>query len=126
MVRLYGITSVQTYIYFNNSPRDGMYFKSTVRTYYTFFCYYYIITDLLDLDIYPVVCIRATTRTCPPYQHFPADTSLRIIDTLGALFSFYGVYQYCVKALLKPTIWTQVPWFVPHCLLCQSYLTRDM
>ena len=33
MVRLYGITSVQTYIYFNNSPRDGVYFKSTVRTY---------------------------------------------------------------------------------------------
>ncbi|KAI0687814.1 hypothetical protein BC835DRAFT_1419648 [Cytidiella melzeri] len=27
---LYGITSVQTYIYFNNSPRDGTYMKATM------------------------------------------------------------------------------------------------
>ena len=103
--RMFGITTIQAYHYFQNSRRDPLIFKSIVCTRSL---KYFEITDarIAHIDIFSMVCSSIYVSDLTDANN---DERYRMIDVFHFSITFHIIYFYSILhygdifALLSPT-----------------------
>ena len=100
---LFGITTMQAFLYFKGSSQDRWPFKLLVRKTIKFHLKIFILKISKD-------CLSVVRHFLMPLLFFSSEKNSRILDATQIAFMSEGVYAYLVLNFMNPYVVLNIPW----------------